>query len=43
MVICFGCRAHLDTNPHALGCAVTRRAVSDAQLAEVLIRKGIVR
>ncbi len=43
MVICIRCRSQLDLRGHALGCQATRRAVSDAELADALLRKGLLK
>lgn len=42
MIICIGCRHDIQQGPHALGCQVTRRIVSDARLAEALLKRGAI-
>jgi hypothetical protein len=42
-VVCIACRAKLQVEPHAFGCPATRRSVSDKELAEILIKKGVIK
>lgn len=42
-VVCIACRSRLQVEAHKLGCPATRRSMDDAMLAEVLIKKGIVK